>query len=92
MSDAPHSDYEQKARADATTLHALCREAALEALASVGIDVANPTELQADLYYLRRLRRGGEEVRSILRHSLLTLTVSTALYMLWEALKGLLGK
>ena len=81
------TEYEQKAFGEAASPHAQCREAALSALLGMGIDVANPTELQADLYYLRRLRKAGEEMRSVLRHALLTLVVSTVLYLLWEAVK-----
>jgi hypothetical protein len=91
MSERPEI-YEQKALGDPAALTALVRQVALETLAGIGLDVSSPTELQADLYYLRRLRKGGEEVRSVVRHSLLTLAVSTALYMLWEAVKGVLEK
>lgn len=84
--------YEHKALSEPADATALVRQVVLETLASMGLDVSIPTELQADLYYLRRLRKGGEEVRTIVRHSILTLAVSTALYMLWEAMKGALEK
>ncbi|MBY0354713.1 MAG: hypothetical protein K2Q12_03165 [Rickettsiales bacterium] len=80
--------HEHKARHEPATLHVQVREITLEVLQSLGLDATQPREWQADMYYLRRLRKGGEEVRSVVRHSFLTLAVSTALYLLWEALRS----
>lgn len=42
------------------------REAALQTLASLGIDVRNPNETQADFIYLRRWRKLIETITSSL--------------------------
>ena len=70
----------------------LVREAVHETLSGLGFDLKEQPELQADMYYLRRMRKGSEDVHKIIRHSLLTLLVSTGLFLLWEAVRGMLGK
>ena len=42
------------------------KEAALQILIALGIDVANPTETQADFIYLRRWRKLIETITSAL--------------------------
>ena len=84
MSEPP--SVERKS-ASAEAIQVIVRTAVMETLSSLGFDAEHPTELQADMYYLRRLRRGGEEARGIVRHSLLTVAVSTVLYLLWEAIR-----
>jgi hypothetical protein len=86
MSEVP-VQYESKAVGDAVSPTVLAREAVMEALISVGIDVSSPTELQADLYYLRRLRRGADEMRSVVRKALISLVVSGVIFLLWKAFK-----
>lgn len=68
--------------------HDIVRDAVRETLVGLGFDIADPRGLQADMIYLRRIRRGAEDVTRVVRHSVLTLAVSTALYLLWEAVKG----
>lgn len=88
MSEEQEEIYQQKALHDPATLTQLIRSTVMETLERMGLDSSSPTELQADLYYLRRLRKRGEEVRSILSHAVLTLLASSAIYLLWHALKG----
>ncbi len=88
MSEDAPATYEQKAQADGSWPPLLIREAMLEMLAGIGIDASRPTELQADLYYLRRQRRAAEEGRSVLRHAFLTITASALLALLWHAVKN----
>lgn len=85
MSEVP-AHYESKAQGDASP-HMQVRESVMEALTSVGIDVSSPTELQADLYFLRRQRRGADEMRSVVRKALLSLVVSGVIFLLWKAFK-----
>ena len=72
---------------DATT-RALISSAVRETLIGLGFDMHSPNELQADMHYLRHLRKGSEDVRKIVRHSLLSILISSALFLLWQALKG----
>ncbi len=64
----------------------LVRDAVQETLLGLGFDMRHPGALQADMYYLRRLRKAGEDARSIVRRSVLTLMLSAILYLLWNAL------
>ena len=70
----------------------IVRRAVFETLVGLGFDVREPGEIQADIHYLRRMRKGSEDMRKIVRHSLLTLMISTGIYVLWEAAKSILSK
>lgn len=65
----------------------LVREAVQETLTGLGFDTSLPAQLQADMHYLRRMRQGSEDVSRIVRHSLLTLMLTTGLFLVWEAFK-----
>jgi len=73
-------------------LQQLIREAVQETLAGLGFDTSSPAKIQADMHYLRRMRQGAEDMASLTRTSLLTIFISTALYMLWQAAKDLVLK
>lgn len=77
-------------------LHMLIRETVKETvretLVGLGLNPQDPPSLQADMHYLRQLRRGAEEMARLVRHSVLTLAVSTGLYLLWQAIKAAAGK
>lgn len=68
----------------------LIRDTVRETLLSLGFSTEDPTALQADMHYLRRIRRGSEEMARVVRHSIVTLIVSTGLYLLWLAVKKVL--
>lgn len=70
----------------------LVRETVRETLENVGFDMREPNKLQADMYYLRKLRCGSEDMVQLLRRSAITLSFTTALYLLWEAVKALLQR
>lgn len=70
----------------------LVRDTVRETLENVGFDMREPNKLQADMYYLRKLRYGSEDMMQLLRRSAITLSFTTALYLLWEAVKGLLQR
>ncbi|MFO1242125.1 MAG: hypothetical protein U1E36_02850 [Rickettsiales bacterium] len=65
----------------------LIRETVVETLAGLGFDTLHPNEMQADVLYLRKLRHGSEEARRIVVRSVLTLVVTSMLYMLWEGIR-----
>lgn len=75
---------------DEQTFRRLVRETVRETLENVGFDMREPNKLQADMYYLRKLRHGSEDMMQLLRRSAITLSFTTALYLLWEAVKGIL--
>ncbi len=66
----------------------IIRRSVRETLVSIGFDISEPSEIQADMYYLRRMRRGSEEMSKTIRRAALTLMVTTGLYLLWEAVKN----
>lgn len=68
----------------------LVRKTVEETLCGLGFDMRNPNQLQADMLYLRRVRKGSEDMTRIVRHSILTLLASTGIYLLWEAVKNAL--
>lgn len=70
------------------SVRALIRETVSETLAGLGFDTANPTQTQADMLYLRKVRHGSDEARRIVSRSVLTLIATSLLYMLWEGVKG----
>lgn len=70
----------------------IVRETVRETLSGMGFDISTPMENQADLAYLRRLRKGSEDMARRVRASTITIAVTTALYLLWEAVKALIVK
>lgn len=77
---------------DEVMMRKLVSEAVRETLTQVGLDMQHPHQLQADMHYLRKLRYGSEDMARVIRRSLLTVTVSTLLFLLWEAVKMLVQK
>ena len=75
---------------DATRV--LMRQTVHETLMGLGFDMRDPNNLQADMHYLRKIRNGSEDVSNILRSSAITLSFTTALYLIWEAVKMILHK
>ena len=73
-------------------LSGLIRQTVTETLAGLGFHSETPAELQADMYYLRRIRRGSEEMGRRLRNAVLTTLASTSLWLLWEAVRTQMGK
>lgn len=77
---------------DEETCRRIMRETVRETLENVGFDMREPNKLQADMYYLRKLRHGSEDMMQLLRRSAITLSFTTALYLLWEAVKAMLQR
>lgn len=70
----------------------IVRQTVHETLSSIGCDMSEPNQLQADLYYLRKLRSGSEDVSRVVRRSAITIGCSTTLFLLWEAVRNILHK
>ena len=70
----------------------LIQHAVRETLSGLGFDLREPNELQADMHYLRQIRSGSEDVGRIIRRSAITISFTTGLYLLWEAVRTLLQK
>lgn len=72
---------------------AIVREAVEETLQRLGFDTAHPAELQADMLYLRKLRRGSEDMHRVVLKVVFSILLSGVLYALWqgivERLKGM---
>ena len=76
---------------DETTICKIVREASRESvhetLTALGFDIHDPHEVQSDLLYLRRIRKGSEFVSQRVKASIITVLIPTFLYLLWEAIK-----
>jgi hypothetical protein len=68
-------------------LAVLIRQTVLETLNGLGFATDAPSSLQADMYYLRRMRTGSEDLSRHVRNAALSVLVSSALFVLWQALK-----
>lgn len=75
---------------DEETYRGLVRETVHETLVGLGFDMQDPQKLQADMHYLRKMRSGSEDVGRIIQRSAITLSFTTALYLMWEAVKTIL--
>lgn len=64
------------------------RETVHETLSGLGFDLGDIHEAQADLVYLRRVRKGSEEIPAKIKTSFITLIVPILLYLLWDAIKN----
>ena len=58
-----------------------------EALTSYGFDKSNPLEHQADQIYLRKIRKGSQDVHQFAKRSAIWATICTAAYMVFEGFK-----
>jgi len=63
------------------------KEAVSETFTSLGFDVAEPHETQADQHYLRKLRKGSEFMSLRIKVSLIAFIIPAFLYMAWEVVK-----
>lgn len=68
------------------------RETVHETLRGLGLNADEPHELQADMHYLRKIRRGSEFMSLRVKASLVAVVVPTALYLLWQAIRDSLYK
>lgn len=67
------------------------KEAIQEAFTAYGFTVEKPSEIQKDMAHLRSLRLGCEATKKNILKAVITVTVPASLYLIWEALKGVLN-
>ena len=70
----------------------IVREAVHETLNGLGISMSNPQEMQADFMYIRKMRKGSEMVSRNIVTSIITVTIPTFLYLVWEVFKNSVNK
>lgn len=58
-----------------------------ETLAGLGFNAEDMHEMQADFLYLRRMRKGSEEMAGWIRRSVIFVTIPALLFVMWEAVK-----
>jgi hypothetical protein len=68
----------------------IVRQTVHETLLGIGFEMTEPHKLQADMHYLRKLRSGSEDMMRVVQRSAIALSCTTALYLLWDAVKTLL--
>ncbi len=70
------------------TLRKVIHETVVETLTGLGFDTKDPQYMQADLYYLRKLRRGSEEMTGKVKTVTVSMLLSAVLVLLWQAFKN----
>ena len=74
----------------------LIRQAVTETLTTMGIDAANPIEVQMDMAHLRASRKGSETTRALVKKTAVPIIVVGILAAVWggfgDAISELLGK
>lgn len=65
----------------------IVHEAVQETLRGLGFNTRSPHEMQADLIYLNKMRKGSEEMTRLVRKSIIAVAIPSMLYLLWEVLK-----
>jgi len=68
------------------------REAVHETLAGLGIHANDQKDIQADLFYLRKIRKGSEFVGMRAKASVIAILIPSILYLIWEAVKQTIHK
>jgi len=68
----------------------IVREAVQETLASLGFDLRQINETQADLLYLRRLRKSSQGYDERIKIAVISVLIPAILYLLWVAVKSLI--
>ncbi len=66
------------------TIRQTAKEAVKETLMSLGLTVDDPSEIQQDMAHLRKSRKGCEAVKSNIMKTIITVTIPSVLYLLWE--------
>lgn len=73
-------------------LKKIIKETVRETFAALGFNTDEPQEMQADLFHLRKMRKGSEFLTMRIKASFIAVAVSSFLYFVWEALKDSLHK
>jgi hypothetical protein len=81
---------------DEIRIRKIVRETMLDALhetlSHIGFDPKAPQEIQADLHYLRKVRKGSEFMALRVKTSILAILIPTILYLLWQAIKDSINR
>lgn len=72
-------------------IRTIIRNSVKETLVGLGFDAEYPREMQQDLSYLRKIRKGSEELSKKAKASLIAILVSSIAYILWEAFKRVMN-
>ena len=74
----------------------LVRQAVTETLTTMGIDAANPIEVQMDMAHLRASRKGAETTRALVKKTAVPIIVVGILAAVWggfgDAISDLVSK
>ncbi|MCD6035206.1 MAG: hypothetical protein K0R63_947 [Rickettsiales bacterium] len=73
---------------DEANLQKIIKEVVFETLSSLGFTPYDPQETQKDMIYVRKLREGSEEIGGKIRTTLVTVCITSGLYLVWEAFKN----
>ncbi len=73
-------------------IHETARESVRETLRSAGMNMDDLHETQADMLYLRKIRKGSEFIGLRIRGTIIAAMIPTLLYLLWEVVKTGLHK
>ena len=68
------------------------REGIDDALTKYGIDIEDPTAMQADMIYLRKSRTGSDEVIKWVKRSTITVAISGMLVAIWQGIKTIVNQ
>jgi hypothetical protein len=68
-------------------VRAVVHEAVHETLEALGIEISNKHETQADFLFLRKQRRGTEELYKWVRRSIIGAALGGLCFALWEGFK-----
>lgn len=66
----------------------IVRDTVEETLRGLGLSPQDPQEMQADLIYLHKLRKGTEDMSTMIRRSIITVTIPSVVYFLWQAFRS----
>lgn len=66
----------------------IIRHTVHETLTMLGFNLSNPTEVQADIAYLRKARKGSEQVAAMVKRTCVGAFCSGILWVLWEGIKA----
>ncbi len=68
----------------------IVKESVLETLLGLGFDVSEIHEHQADMIYLRRLRKGSESMSERIRGAIIAVSIPTLLFLIWQSVKNII--
>jgi hypothetical protein len=74
----------------AAMLKKIVRDAVHETLASLGFTPHAPQQMQADMLYMRKARKGSDELMRLIRASAITVAVTGLAYALIAGIKQFL--